>query len=257
MIVISQLEELAMNAWPAEVIQTVEGWRLRFTEGVSRRANSAWSNQPTGSTPLPDRVDQVEAFYRARRATCCFHVGPLSPSDLDPVLAERGYSENGNTCVQSANVEEVLVATSPPSPTGRNWKIELHPTPTASWEQVTWPNRDLRPEVRRKILARIGPPKICALAREQGRPVAAGLAVCERGHIGIFSMRTLESARGRGLAGAVLHSLVSWGRKTGARTAYLQVEKDNPAAQRVYARAGFQSAYDYHYRSRAMAGLLA
>jgi GNAT superfamily N-acetyltransferase len=257
MTAISQLEELAMNAWPAEVIQMVEGWRLRFTEGVSRRANSAWSNQPTGSTPLSDRLDQVEAFYRARGTSSCFHVSPLSPTNLDPVLAERGYSENGNTDVQSASVEEVLTGTSPTPATGKDWKIELHPAPTASWEQVTWPSRDLRPEVRREILARIGPPKVCALAREQGRPVAAGLGVCERGHIGIFSMRTLESARGRGLAGAVLHSLVSWGRETGARIAYLQVEKDNPPAQRVYARAGFQSAYAYHYRSRAMAGLRA
>ena len=57
---VRELEELAMNAWPAEVVQTVAGWRLRFTQGVSRRANSAWSNEPTGSTPLPERSGQGE-----------------------------------------------------------------------------------------------------------------------------------------------------------------------------------------------------
>jgi predicted GNAT family acetyltransferase len=37
-------------------------------------------------------------------------------------------------------------------------------------------------------------------------------------------------------------------RSEGARTAYLQVESDNPVASRLYASLGFTEAYAYHYR---------
>ena len=241
-----QLEELAMNAWPAEVIQTVEGWRLRFTQGVSRRANSVWSNQPSQSTPIAQRIAQAEAFYSARRAKTCFHIGPLCPPELDAALAERGYTPNGHTRVQVAAVETVLAKTS----NSADAQVELHPTPSRDWEAVAWPTADLAPAVRRGILARIGPCSICALARRGGRGVAAGLGVFERGHVGVFSMRTEEAERQHGLASAILHALTRWGQELGAETAYLQVEEDNPVAQRVYARAGFRTAYAYHYRSR-------
>ena len=234
-----------MHAWPAEIIETVEGWRLRFTQGVSRRANSAWSNESTGATPLARRIASVEAFYTARGADSCFHISPLSPPELDAALALRGYYQNGETCVQSAPLGKVIAATSPSA------AIEMHPRPTANWEQVAWPTRELQPAVRRGILRRIVPQSVCALAHEEGRAVAAGLGVFERARVGIFSMRTQEAARGRGLASAILHALASWGQELGAQTAYLQVEKDNPTAQRLYARAGFQTVYRYHYRSRA------
>lgn len=242
-----QLEELAMNAWPAEVIQSVEGWRLRFTQGVSRRANSAWSNQPTGSRPLAERIANVESFYAAHETDACFHISPLSAPGLDAALEKRGYYSNGATWVQSAALDRVLAATS------KGASIQLTPDPTELWEQVAWPEAGLRPEVRRGILRRIGPPKVCALAFEEGRAVAAGLAVCERGQVGIFSMRTREDARGRGLACNLLHALADWGRGLGAEKACLQVEEDNPTAQRVYARASFETTYAYHYRSLAHA----
>ena len=244
MTAVRELEVLAMNAWPAEIIQTVEGWRLRFTQGVSRRANSAWSNESTGETPLIDRIVNAEAFYTARGAESCFHISPLSPSDLGSALADRGYYQNGDTCVQSAALEKVLAATSPSAGT------ELHPNPTASWVEVAWPKPELQPAIRRGILRRIGPQMVCVLAHEEGRAVAAGFGVFERAHVGIFSMRTQEAARGRGLASAVLHALASWGLELDAQTAYLQVEEDN-SALRLYARAGFQTVYGYHYRSRA------
>ena len=84
--------------------------------------------------------------------------------------------------------------------------------------------------------------------------MAAGLGVAEREHVGIFAMRTLESERGRGHASAILRGLASWGASEGALTAYLQVEADNSAAQRLYTRAGFRKVYGYHYRSLALPG---
>ena len=247
---IGRLEELAMNAWPAEVIQTVEGWRLRFTDGVSRRANSVWSNQTVAGGVLRARIAVAEEFYRQRASNSCFHVSPQSPPQLDEALTSRGYHRNGDTLVQRVPLADLLSAIAATQPSAA---IEHHPTPTPAWEQVAWPHEDLRPEVRRGIVRRIGPPCVFALAVADGRPVAAGLGVVEREHVGIFSMRTQESARRGGYASAVLGGLASWGASLGARVAYLQVEADNPGAQRLYAKAGFRTVYGYHYRSLAMA----
>jgi hypothetical protein len=37
---ITQIEALAANAIPAAIVQELDGWRLRFNYGVTRRANS-------------------------------------------------------------------------------------------------------------------------------------------------------------------------------------------------------------------------
>jgi hypothetical protein len=58
------LEELAANAWPAEAVQLVDGWRFRYTPGVtSRRVNSVWPNNPGRYLTTSQKLDLVEAFY--------------------------------------------------------------------------------------------------------------------------------------------------------------------------------------------------
>jgi N-acetylglutamate synthase len=56
--------------------------------------------------------------------------------------------------------------------------------------------------------------------------------------------------RGRGLASAILASLLTWAWERGAHHAYLQVDADNHRAMSVYRRFGFATAYTYHYRAR-------
>jgi RimJ/RimL family protein N-acetyltransferase len=61
-------------------------------------------------------------------------------------------------------------------------------------------------------------------------------------------MCTAAPARGRGLAGGVIDSLLAWGRDKGAHSAYLLVVEGNAPALRAYGRAGFTEAARYHYR---------
>ena len=37
------VDELAANAWAAHTNQIVDGWRLRWNDGVTGRANSVWA----------------------------------------------------------------------------------------------------------------------------------------------------------------------------------------------------------------------
>ncbi|MFD0888109.1 GNAT family N-acetyltransferase [Streptosporangium algeriense] len=52
------------------------------------------------------------------------------------------------------------------------------------------------------------------------------------------------------MARAVLGAGARWARERGAERLYLQVERDNEAALRLYTRAGFSYSHGYHYRIR-------
>jgi ribosomal protein S18 acetylase RimI-like enzyme len=64
----------------------------------------------------------------------------------------------------------------------------------------------------------------------------------------VFCMATEPAARRRGVARAVLGALAEWSQQQAARGLYLQVERDNTAAQALYASLGFSRSHGYHFR---------
>jgi ribosomal protein S18 acetylase RimI-like enzyme len=102
----------------------------------------------------------------------------------------------------------------------------------------------------RGILERIPAPTGFGQVRMEDEPVSVGLGVVDGGWLGLFCMGTRPEFRRRGAATALLHALATWGGEHGARRAYLQVMDENVPAIGVYARAGFETLYHYHYRER-------
>ncbi|MFE0754978.1 GNAT family N-acetyltransferase [Inquilinus sp. NPDC058860] len=75
---------------------------------------------------------------------------------------------------------------------------------------------------------------------EDGRPVAAGGAIVRAGHRAMIGNFLVDPARrGEGLAGRVLAGLLTALQAEGVATALLATNDLNPAACRVYERAGF------------------
>jgi N6-L-threonylcarbamoyladenine synthase/ribosomal-protein-alanine N-acetyltransferase len=69
----------------------------------------------------------------------------------------------------------------------------------------------------------------------------AGLLAPRGAHEGdIQTIAVAEEARGHGLGRTLMLSLIGEARKRGAREAFLEVRADNPQAQRLYRRLGFQ-----------------
>jgi ribosomal protein S18 acetylase RimI-like enzyme len=62
-------------------------------------------------------------------------------------------------------------------------------------------------------------------------------------------MATLPGARGQGAARNVLAALADWAGAHEADRMYLQVERDNIPALRLYERMGFSEICGYHYRA--------
>ena len=82
-------------------------------------------------------------------------------------------------------------------------------------------------------------------------PVAWGLAVLERGYVGLFDIVVAPDLRGLGLGRQIVCALMAWGREAGADQAYLQVREENEAARALYRGLGFIDAYRYTHRVSA------
>lgn len=242
------IEELAANAWPAAIFQEVDGWRLRFNWGTTRRANSVWPNEDGGVLSLDEKLAVVEEFYARRQAPARFQMCPVAqPADLDRRLADRGYRLDAPTLVQTADLATVLARTE----SQRVWSVEVADSLSETWfetyqrvEQIE--AKDIAGQ--RDILQRIGPATAYALATVDGQAAAVGLGVLERGWVGVFCMGTRTEFQRRGAAKAVLHALAAWGQAQAATQMYLQVMAKNSIALAVYEGVGFSTLYGYHYR---------
>lgn len=240
------LEELAANAWPAEMVQHLGGWRMGFSGGESRRVNSVLPHQPPGLDDVEAAIEIVEAFYRRRGVVPRFKICPAAlPADLPEHLAARGYVPDMRTAVESAPVTTVLANTSLPA-----GEVIASSKITQRWFQTYTGASGYSPAslpIRWGIFNRIGPQTCYVLLTEGAQPVSAGLGVVERGWIGIFCVVTVPEFRRRRFASGVMCALAEWGRTQGAEQIYLQVMEDNPPALRLYQGMGFKRQYQYSY----------
>lgn len=250
MSLIRHLEELAANAWPAATTQMVDGWQCRYTGSTSRRLNSVLPLQQQGKQALAERVTAVEQFYESRQRPPRFQISPATqPPELDEFLAYRGYSFKGQILVQTASIA-AATQSSPYLPHGH---INLSPACPPGWFEAyltAEPGREKTAEDRRAIFRRITPMTAYGMWQVDGIAAAIGLGVLEQGWLGVFCMSTLPAYRRQGAATALLHTLATWGAGQGAQKMYLQVFEGNAAALPVYARAGFQTLYPYHFREK-------
>lgn len=259
---ILHIETLALHAWPAAEIVDLDGWRLRSTAGVTRRANSVWPNEwrvasgdgaggRSQTEGLDGRLAAVEAYYARRGLPAVFQISPAAqPEALDNVLAARGYASHAPTFVQTTTVAAMLDVL---TPTGGAPAFEIAVAERCgdAWFDLYCAAEAVTGQaaaVRRAILDRIAPASAFALLHVDGTPVAVGHGVVEAGWLGIYSMATAPAFRRRGAARAILRALATWAAGQGAEQAYLQVMEHNHAAQALYATAGFVTTYGYHYR---------
>jgi N-acetylglutamate synthase len=242
--------ELSADAtWPAQENFPLGPWRLRATQGYSRRANSVrTAGEPGGDLDWLDLIAKAEAFYRQRDLPPMFHISPASvPSDLDKLLAERGYQTVMNSQVWSGDPAEVRNAMIVPRPAGQ---MVIREEPDDAWLRCALDEYIGRVEIRSQICRRVPKPRAFAAIMLANEPVARALSAVYDGIGWLYCMATVAEQQRRGFAAWLLHDLAQWVMDTGAETFYLQVLKDNSAAKALYSKAGFEKRYEYHYRVR-------
>jgi GNAT superfamily N-acetyltransferase len=239
---IRALEERAFNAWPALRSAYCDGWLFRFSEGLTRRANSVNALAPAGS--FLETLDLAEALYGRQRLPTIFRLSPLAGNDPDATLHRAGYRHVDETHVMTAALGEDIRV---------DPDVEIEAQPSLAWSAGFAAANAISPAMRGvhdRMLASILMPAGYATVFEAGKPVAYGLAVVERGMVGLFDIVTVPDARRRGIGRLLVKSLLAWGRTQGASASYLQVLRRNDAARELYGGLGFAEAYCYHYRLR-------
>jgi len=241
-----RVEEVGLNALQTQRQLFYDGWLLRVSPGKARRARSV--NAYFGSSlPLGQKIDYCERLYAQRDLPVLFRITPfLQPSDLPAALAARGYEAFDTTLVQLMRLER------PPESPDASGFVVTAPAADAFADAVAL-LQGSSAQQRNAYFERLkeSPLKTRALlAHIDGRPVGVGTIVLEDGLAGVFSMVTAPDMRARGVASAILASLLTWAWEHGAAHAYLQVDAENHRALGVYGKFGFATAYTYHYCGR-------
>lgn len=285
------LDEVAANATVAPVTGLVDGWLCKVAPDLPfRRANAvlpaagAGADHRTASSTL----DAIEAWYRTFGQRVVVQVSSADPAAaaLDELLARRGYAVEAPVDVLVADTEQVaegggtgadawrvavrehaLVGTGPFAEGGPLAAGDEPPVSVVVDEGVdlAWARRygavhgddavwRARTEGYGQLLAGLGSSILGAAALVGDEVVAGvGFAVLERGWAGIYGMGTAPPWRRMGVAAALLGAVAVEARHRHGTRLYLQVERDNPAAQSRYRGLGFTDSHRYHYRVSAPA----
>jgi N-acetylglutamate synthase len=239
------LDELAVNATASETMQVVDGWVVRASSLPFRRSNCAIALRGAGPLPLA----LIEEFYARRTQPGRVQVRTVAADGLDAQLASNGYEIEAAVDILVASLPTVVARTV----AAPGLQCEVAPTldPAFADRYCELHDGDERVRAYGRLLASIGPHGRAVTASIDGEPVGMGFGIVERSWCGLYGFTTLAHARGRGVGSTVLHGLARAVTGLNATDMYLQVERDNDPARRVYERAGFTYAYGYHYRTGA------
>jgi ribosomal protein S18 acetylase RimI-like enzyme len=246
---IRRIDEIAANAWPAIIQQQLEGWRLRASNGVTRRANSVLA---LGAVPRYQRwLDEIEGFYNRACLPVRFQVSEAAPGGLDAMLAGMGYIEEAFTSVQTAATRIVLDRSMPHDAANVVGSNKLDDEWLDAFLEIEGVDV-AKKETYRRMYGAIGPRTCYVKAHWQGEMAGVGLAVAERGWCGLFSIATASEHRGKGIGTQIVRSLAEWAQQNGAENLYLQVMQNNQPALSLYGKLGFRHLYEYHYRTQQL-----
>lgn len=238
---IESLERATLAAVPPQELVELDGWLLGIDDGTVGRAHSAVPLNPGAAAS----VAAVEGQYAQRGLRATFRVS--QEQGFDPVraaLASRGYAPTQRTLTMTGRVADVAALAS-------DVQVDLALQPAEEWGAVfLGPGFDPVDGASRLAILGRARQSIFASARKSGEVVAVGSACFAHGWCGLHAMRTVPAWRGKGLASSLLSAMAREAGARGLTRAFLQVEQANAAAQKLYRRAGFGTAWCYEYWRR-------
>lgn len=247
---IKQFQEFLMNAWPAEHYFFLNGWILRFTKGVTYRANSVIPVNYTGNkNSIDSDIEVVENAYKSFHLPTIFTMHEyFEPKELDVILRERGYNEQDRTnalIMQVNNLDLGYI-------NGEiNYEIYDNRINEFSSLLAKFTNRDeYQQEVIKEITSRIIVPKKCfIIAKLEEEPIGTLMGILNpHGYVYIADVFVKPEFRRQKIASSMLKTVMKeWGISNGAKNIWLQVEEENNNAMKLYQNLGMKKVYTYYY----------
>lgn len=241
---IASLERATLDAVAPPSVQEIEGWLLPFDESTIRRAKSA---VPLRHSDLDTaQIARIEMHYAERGLQAAFRVADVPwLANIQTELTRLGYQVIQPTLVQVGTVQQMRsICQAPPA--------NVRATPTPHWSAVYLAEGFDPVDGAHRVQALSRSRHVVyASVEESGQAIAAGTGAFSHGWASVHGMRTVPQHRGRGLAAQILAGLADTATARGLHRVFLQVEESNNAALALYRRAGFTTAWRYHYWSRA------
>jgi N-acetylglutamate synthase len=238
-----RVEETCLNAWPALRQVLFDGWVLRFSEGLTRRANSV--NPLRGPRETGDGlIAACAALYQRRQLPTIFRLPSIIDPDLSEQLDEAGYGREGESCVRYGDLTGIEMASDP--------DVQLLSRPAREWFAAMAALQNHNSEQRRiyrRIVSSLAIPAAFAALPIDGEFVALAYGSVHDRLLCYESVITNPRRQRRGYARRVMSSLAAWAKHQGAEGACLEVEAHNTAALALYDLVGLKTElYRYHYR---------
>jgi GNAT superfamily N-acetyltransferase len=239
-----RVEETCLNAWPALREIVLDGWLVRFSEGLSRRNNSA--NPLSSKSEISEAViAETAAFYRRHERPAIFRVPSIAAPAADKALAKAGFTAEAETCVLHGAIAGLETTTGP--------AVTLLPRADRQWFQAMSALQGHTAEqahTYRRIIGAISVPAVfAAIPGDEGRLVALAYGVIHNGMLCYESVVTDARQRRRGYAHKIVTTLAGWAKAQGATDSCLQVVAENTPARALYDQIGLSNElYRYHYR---------
>lgn len=238
-----RIEETCFNAFPSLKQVLLGTWLMRFSEGLSRRANSI--------NPLRAEYHDLAAaiatgppLYRAQRLPTIFRVPSIVDPAVDSELAARGYTAEGESCVLCGAIDSLAAVA--------DSEVQLRASPDSEWlvaMAALQGHTEEQSAIYRRIVGAIAVPARFALLAIDSVPVALAYGALHDGLLCYESVITDPGRRRQGLGYRIIAALAAWARESGAESACLQVEAGNAPALALYHRFGLTTElYRYHYR---------
>ncbi len=260
------LEELSLNAWPSHKQELYDGWLIRFSHNYTHRTNCV-EQIAESRLPVEEKISYCESVYRSLFTPVIFKISPLLYPGFDSMLEERGYRKehvNETMVMEEENfrpweptdVEYEFYGRNSglPSITGYPGGIivQLRDRITEDWiDGLFRLNGTTNPTLLRIVPSMyhaIPKETIAAKVEMNGRMVATGLGILDRGYAGIYAMYVDPGMRGKHLGKAILSTLLIEAAKKGYKKAYLQCVKGNNTAKSLYESTGFRAMYSCWFR---------
>ena len=242
---LSQIEDAALNAWPAPRQMIYDGWMLRFANGYTKRANSV-NVHFESKLSLAEKLRVCEKIYERMGLPVIFRLpDPFVSPELMAALDQAGHQVFDPTYVLGQEIErrekipETVQMREMDPEAWVKLRAELTGTSVDHWR------------VHREILKVIVPEKVLLGMYINDRAVACGMGVVEGDLLGYFSIYVGEQFRRNGYGEIMMWGLTNWGVDRGAKFGYLQVEGDNQPALALYEKMGFKVCYRYVYSKRS------
>lgn len=236
-----ECERRIVNAWPAPSTLLIGDWVVRFAHGYSGRANSASPLKPEAE--LDDHaLDMIEGFYDAEGLPPCVRLTPLASAATRERILARGYRLKDASFGLIATLGDDQAAEP---------GLRIEPRASRDWIAGV-SSHQIGPKRNETHLAaiveKVRLPAAFATILADGKPVAYGMSVAERGMAEIGSIVVDDSRRGQGLGRRMVTGLMAWAKQMGCESAYLQVDQKNTVAIGLYTSLGFRRLYAYETR---------